>query len=579
MIRTPSIIGSSLVVASLVCGAVPAHAQAQDKDPATAPAAAQTPAAQPPQAQAAPAVPAAQAATPQPAPAAVPVSAPKPAAAASPAPVEKAAAPAAVNLKVTAVSSNLAQQERDASAKELEEKLAPTPGGLTADEVVQKALVNSPQLKKAELEANKAEANKARAKLSFAPRIDLMGNYTRLSNIRMLNFAAMLGGNEETDPGAPPMAPPPAYIDGNNPGPFGPYLNQWTAKASVSFPITDWFLTILPTYRGVSLMGQIADDQRKAQELQVAHEARLVFYNYVHARGGEIVALASVHVLEESVRDLEGLVQVGAATPSSLARARAARANAEAMATHMNGLVQVTLEQLSQMTGETMTRERGIGEAIIGLELGAAPSVEQIVQEAKAERPELKALRGVEQVRKHFARANRGAVLPRITAGGAYTYANPNQRYIPLSDTFKGTWDVGVTVAWSPNDAAYAATQVQDADTELRIVEQDLRGFEQAIAVESASAVSSFHAATAEIAAKSEGLEAARAYHLDQRALMLAGAAKPNDVLLAERDLTQAALEWVDAFINGRRAQANLLKAQGKTGLVSPGPKAAGSTP
>jgi outer membrane protein TolC len=50
---------------------------------------------------------------------------------------------------------------------------------------------------------------------------------------------------------------------------------------------------------------------------------------------------------------------------------------------------------------------------------------------------------------------------------------------------------------------------------------------------------------------------------------LLAGAATPNDVLEAERDLIQAALEWVDSFIQGRIAQAALLKAQGKTGLAN----------
>jgi outer membrane protein TolC len=49
---------------------------------------------------------------------------------------------------------------------------------------------------------------------------------------------------------------------------------------------------------------------------------------------------------------------------------------------------------------------------------------------------------------------------------------------------------------------------------------------------------------------------------------LLAGAATPNDVLLAERDLTQASLDWIDSFIQGRVAQAALLKARGTTGLA-----------
>ncbi len=557
MIRTPSIIGSSLIVASLIWSEA-AHAQvAQEGAPEQAPATAQT--------QAAPAAPdvTPPAASTRIAPAQTGAAQAAPAAATVPAPNQVKLAP--VSSKSSAVTP-----EEDAANRELLEKLAAQPGGLTAEEVVQKALSNSPQLRKTELEANKAEANKARAKLAFAPRIDFMGNYTRLSNIKMQDFSAMLDPNWDGVP---------RYIDGNDPGPFGPYLNQWTAKASLSLPITDWFLTILPTYRGVSLIAEVSREQRRAQELQVAHDARIAFYDYAQARSGEAVALASVKVLDESVKDLEGLVQVGAATQTALARTRAARANAEAMVVQMQGMVKVTLERLSQITGESIPLERGIGEDLVSTELGNTPTFEQVVTDAKATRPELQALRTLHDARKLLARAKRGAVMPRISAGGAYTYANPNQRYIPLDDVFKGTWDVGVTVAWSPNDAAFAHTQVQDADSELRMVEEDLRAFEQGIAIESAAAVTGLQTAAADIAAKTEALEAARAYHADQRALMLAGTATPNDVLLAERDVTAAALAWVDSFVGARRAQANLLKAQGKTGLNQPGPKAAGSTP
>lgn len=440
---------------------------------------------------------------------------------------------------------------------QLAAKLEPTPGGLTAEEVVRKALENSPALKKASLEADKAAANRARAKLAFAPRFDFRAQYTRLSDIKLPPFE-LLGMKYEN--------------------PFPVILDNYVVQGSVTVPITEWFLTIVPTYKGASLIGDVAEEQRKAQVLQVAHEARIAFYDYAHARGGEEVALASVKVLEASVKDLEGLVEVGASTPTELARTRAALAGAQALATQMQGLVDVTLERLSQLMGEPVSRERGIGEALIGIELADPPPAEQVVGEAKSSRPELKALRALEQARTHFARARRGSVLPQIHGLGNVYYMNPHQRFMPPVEEFKTTWDVGVRLTWSPNDAAYNYTQAQDAEAELRMVQEDLRNFEQHIAVEAASAVTGIRTAASHIDAATEKLDAARRYYSDQRALMLAGAATPNDVLLAERDLTAAALEWVDAFIEARRAQANLLKAQGKTGLAQTSPATSSSS-
>ncbi len=547
MMRTPPIVGSGLV-AALLSVQLPAAAQVPPPNPAPA---APSPASPVP-------------AQPTASPAATPASTPPataPQAPAVPRPNQIKAAP--VEARKTGGES-----EEDEASRQLAARLEPTPGGLTAEEVVRKTLANSPSLQKSEYEADKAAANKARAKLAFAPRIDLMASYTRLSDIKLnMNF---------TDPSNP------IWVSGSNPGPFGPYLNQYGAVASATLPITDWFLTIIPTYRGAAKVSEVAEQQRRAQELQVAFDARIAFYEYVHALGGRAVALASVRVLEASVKDLESLVQVGASTPTELARARAARANAEALAIQLEGMVKVCEERLSQLTGEAVRAERGIGEPLVGIDFGAAPSVDELISQAKSTRPELKALRTLHDARKHFARARRGQVLPKVYAGANYYYARPNQRFIPQVDEFRGTWDVGVSLAWSPNDAAFAYTQAQDAETELRIVEEDLRGFEIAITVESTNAVSSFTAATASIEAKSEGLEAARRYYSDQRALMLAGAATPNDVLLAERDWTQAALEWVNAHVNARKAQASLLKAQGKTG-IGQGPvqqqAVAGSTP
>ncbi len=467
------------------------------------------------------------------------------------------------------------EAEEDAAARQLAEQLEPTPGGVTADEIVQKTLANSPQLAKSTLEADKGAANRARAKLAFAPRIDLMGSYTRLSNVELTNFMY--------NPELPPGRNNRPTVDGNKPGIFGPSLDQFMAKASVTLPITDWFLTIVPTYKAASKMAEVSEYQRQAQELSVAHDARIAFYDYVYALGVQAVAQASVKVLSAGVEDLESLVNVGASTPTELARARAARANSEALAVQMNGLVQVSMERLKQLTGEDIRPERGIGESLIDVELGDAPRTEQVLGEARAQRPELKALRALDNARQHLARARRGAVLPQVSGVGNAYYANPNPRYVPPKEEWRFTYDVGAMISWSPNDATYAHLQAKDAEVDLRLVAEDLRGFESAIAVEATGAVMEHTTASAEIAAKTEGLKGARRYYADQRALMLAGAATPNDVLLAERDLTQASLEWVNAFVKARRAQANLLKAQGKTGVTNKGPvqqnAVAGSTP
>ncbi len=123
MMRTPSIVGSCLVAALLSV---------------QLPASAQVPAEPPP--------PAAPLATPP-----APAQPPPPPAAAPVVPSPQQVKPAPVAARKAAAEP---EAEEDAAARQLAEQLEPTPGGVTADEIVQKTLANSPQLAKSTLEAD-----------------------------------------------------------------------------------------------------------------------------------------------------------------------------------------------------------------------------------------------------------------------------------------------------------------------------------------------------------------------------------------------------------------------------------------
>ncbi len=438
-------------------------------------------------------------------------------------------------------------QAADAQAvQQMQQELEPKAHGLTSADVVKLALDYSPSVRKAGLDADKAAANRARAKLAFAPRMDLLAKYTRVSHVNMPAI--------ELTPGMPFK--------------FPQVLNQYVTQATLMVPITDLFLTIIPTYKAANLNADVAEQQRRAQCLQVSYDARVAFYDYAHVLSQIAVARASVKVNESGVRDLEALVAAGTATQTELTRAKAELANAQTFLVQAEGNVVVAQERLAQLTGVQVDPARGIGEPFVNIEIGEPPSVQEVMRVARESRPELLALRKLKLTREKLLNARRGAEYPQLRGFGNVYYSKPNPRIQPQLNEWRGSWDLGVQLAWSPNDAVYAHTQANDAESDLRVVEEDLRATEQGIAVEAATAVTTHRTASAGITSKTEALNAAQRYHADQRALLLAGAATPNDVLLAERDLVQASLDWVDSFIQARIAQAALLKAQGKTGLT-----------
>jgi outer membrane protein TolC len=456
--------------------------------------------------------------------------------------------------------------------EEIAANFDPEPNGLTSDEVVRRALEHSPELKKAMLSEDTAAANKARAKLAFAPRFDIMGRYQKLSNIVMPDF---FGGIVDTIGYVYALGEPANPLP---PGGFPQVLNQWYTQASVMLPVTDVFLTVVPTYKAANLLSDVAQQRRMASELQVSYDARVAYYDYAHVIGGVIVAQQAGVLLEGSVRDLEALVGAGAATETDLMRTKAELAKLRATEVELTGLRDVALRKIVVITGTEFDPKRGIGERFVGIDLSATPDLTKLTDEAKRIRPEIVALRKLEKARDYLARAKRGAQYPKLDGFGNFYYANPNLRIIPQTPEWRESWDVGVRLSYSPNDSIFAHTQYNDALTELASVREDLRLIEDGISMETAHAVSSHRSAVHHVDSATQALEAARRYQRDQRALVLAGAATPNDLLLAQVQLTRAALEWVDAFIKVRQAEAALLKARGQIGLANTGSVAQGSS-
>ncbi|MET0287504.1 MAG: TolC family protein [Polyangiales bacterium] len=465
--------------------------------------------------------------------------------------------------------STRATSETQAATEQMQAELEPTAGGLTSDEAVRLALENSPNLHKSQIEFDKADANQARAKIAFLPRIDTSFGYTHLSKVKLPPFDLFPYADTTSQAWNDLGFNDPRNATGKSP--FAPVLDQWALQVRATMPITEIFLTIIPQYKAVKSLAKVAENQRDAQRLQVSYDARTAFWSYAQLRGNVAVARASVRVRESALRDLQSLVQAGTATQTELVRAQGELENAKAVEIQAEGGVDVARERLVQLIGTPVDASRGIGEPFVNIDIGESPAFDKVLEEARRTRPELLALANTIEARQKLLNSKKGAQYPKLSATVGDTYANPNQRYIPPLAKWRNTWDVGVTLAWSPNDTAIAYTQAQDAANDLKSAYEDKRLIDQGIAVEAATAVTNHRTAAATITAKTQQLEAARRYEADQRALLLAGAATPNDLLLAQRDLLAASLDWVNSFIAGRVAQAALLKARGQTGLGSTG--------
>lgn len=436
----------------------------------------------------------------------------------------------------------------------VQDSFAPVAGGITASSAAARAVTVAPTIERAHAQTVQATVAVERVRVAFAPRLDVSARYTRLSEVDLppFEFAGMAISN-----------------------PFPQILNNYAMELTATLPVSDLFLTILPSYRGAQAFAEAARYQEEVEREATALRAREAFYHHMQARANRQIARDAVRLLETYVVDLRSLVDAGVASRPDLADATAQLAQARVGLARARAAVDVTGVALRRLLGLPRGSELTLGEGLADGDAQPTPSLDDLIAQATARRPEIKALEALMQAHERSVSARRASRLPRLLVQGNVAYANPNQRIIPQTDEFRATWDVSVVLRWSPNDAWAGGHEVSEAEQEVARTRADLRALEDGLVVAASSAFSDHATARQSIDAATRGLEAAETGYRTRRELLAAGSATSSDVLDAETRLRRAQLELVDAHINLRVAQARIKHVIGEAAPET-GPSAAG---
>jgi outer membrane protein len=89
------------------------------------------------------------------------------------------------------------------------------------------------------------------------------------------------------------------------------------------------------------------------------------------------------------------------------------------------------------------------------------------IKDALMQRQEIKANAVRTQVAETSVKMAKGAYLPTLGIGGDFYYARPNQRYFPVLDQFKPTWDAGINLTWDITTLFTNKHQIAEANANL----------------------------------------------------------------------------------------------------------------
>jgi outer membrane protein len=402
---------------------------------------------------------------------------------------------------------------------------------------------SAPSLARVEALREAAEATVARTRMELLPRLELSARYTHIDGFP----DGRVGGAG----GAPSIR-------------IKIPRNQTGVGARLTWQVSDMFFAMLPALDAAGESARASEAQVAARTLRVRLSARESFYQLARARGNLAVAERAVAQARAQAERIEAGVRAGLRTPADGASAAARVASAEQAVALAATAVDVADASLRTLLADADGPVYGIAEPVLGEvdgpELAAAALM---VQRARAQRPEIRALEASLAARHKTLSAQDASGYPHLAVYAAGDYANPNRYVIPPQPEFRPSWEVGASLIYAPNDTLLAVRRKGESTAQIRALEADLAELLRGLSLEVRTARASVAHSGQSIEAARAAAVAAEAAYTQRNAELAAGEVTLADVFSAESELNAARLRLLDAAIEQRVQRARLAYALG----------------
>jgi outer membrane protein len=416
---------------------------------------------------------------------------------------------------------------------------------MTEEESVRLALEHSARLRGVLAEEAEARALVDEARAARRPDVSTRAGYTRIGgNIPEVEF---------TFPGL------------DSPIEILPFeRDRLSAELSV----------LQPLFTGGRLDGQIraatqqaeAAAQRTAEErADVAFEVRRAYWELYGALAFRDATAGSLAQVEAHLRDVAQRVGAGTALNVELLAAQTRRSEVLLERVEADNAVRLGRLELSRLTGLPLGTEVQPADRIAVAEVGeAAPDLESLTARALASRPQIQALEfQVEALRAEVDIA-RGERLPELGLLGRYIYGRPNPYAFTQTGEFRGTWEAGLQLQWSPWDGGASSARVRQAGERVQAAQARLDEARERVAIDVARQHLEARRATEALAVAAENVRQAEEAFRVARQQFDEGAALSSQVLEAEQAHRLALAREARAMADYAIARAAVRRALGE---------------
>jgi outer membrane protein TolC len=415
------------------------------------------------------------------------------------------------------------------------------PVRLTLDQVIARGVQNSLRLAELQARVDAAAAAESGRRVSERPHVALQGGYTRTNHVE--EFAVFA-------PGQPVSVIYPDVPD------------NYRSRLDLQWPI-------YTGGRGDALERAARAEREAAGEDLAAARADLrleltrAFWALVTARETEQVLARAVETMDAHVRELQARQEQGLIPPNDVLSAEAQRSRQRLLAIEARNTRLVSEADLQRLLG---LEDAGPIEPVEPA-APAAPPVEEIralVEEARARRPERRALTDRTDAARFREQAIGAGARPQLNVVAGFDVARPNPRIFPRAGEWNDSWDVSMNLTWSLWDGGRRRAEQAEAAAGVRALEARTGDFDRQVGFEVRQRRLEAESSRAAIAAADDGVRAAVEAQRVVAERFKAGVVTNADVLDAETDALVARLERTRAMANARLAIARLERALGR---------------
>ncbi len=435
-------------------------------------------------------------------------------------------------------------------------------GGLTAEQVGERAAATSYNAKANEEALRGATARVDEAWAAFLPRLSGIGKYTRLSPLTPPDL-----GNIVVEGAPNPNAPAGSLAAlglQSVPLSFPVVLNNWLFQATLTVPISDYLARTNQNYTAATRSQEAARWDVLSARASSASNGKIAYYNWLGARAGVVVAVLTLDDQKTHYRDAQNQFAVGNASKADVLRAETNVASAELALDRAKNLSDLTEEQLR------VAIHAPEGESLVPAEdlEGAVPpvqgNVKEWTREALTNRAEIRSANANAESARELVSYTKGGNYPNLSAFADGILANPNQRLFPQTNTWFGSWDLGAQVTWSPNDTVTTGGAVKDAESKVSQIVANRQVVKDNIDVEVVQSWQAVQEADFSLETSARELASAQEAYRVARELFTNGRGTSTTLTDAERDLTNARFDLLNAKVAARIGRVKLEHALGR---------------